>query len=168
VKTQAAPPTNILFNYAFSAPNPTIAAKTFLAFQNFGAKSAPPELGINVELGSGAFAFGGVYYGSKSQFTKVIKPLLDAVPQPPMSSSVKTYNWLGVVQQLAGTDGNLNTSTKSDISDTFYAKSLMVAEAAPLTETTLLSFFNYLYSTGKTTDTSWFILVGVTYLQPCF
>ena len=159
VKTQPAPSVNILFRYAFSPPNESIAVKTFLAYQTFGAKHAPPALGISVELGNGDFVISGVYYGSKSAFTAAIKPLLDTVPLPPTSSSVKTYDWLGVVEQLAGGDGNLNTSTKPDQPDTFYAKSLMVAEAEPLTEAALLSFFKYLFSAGKTTDTNWFILV---------
>jgi hypothetical protein len=161
VKTQSAPPTNILFNYAFSAPNSTIAAKTFLVFQKFGANNAPSQLGINVQLANGSFAFGGVYYGPQRQFENVIQPLLDAVPQPPINSSIKAYDWVGVLQQLGDDDGILNTNTKPDISDTFYAKSLMVAEDKPLTETALLSFFEYLYNDGTTTDTSWFTLVSV-------
>lgn len=43
-----------------------------------------------------------------------------------------------MLQKLTGGDGNLNTSTRADQSDTFYAKSLMVAEDAPLTEAALL------------------------------
>jgi len=164
VKTQPAPPENILFDYEFSPPNATIAAKTFLAFQNFGANHAPPALGIHPDLGASSFAFSGVYYGSKSEFLAVIKPLLDSVPEPPVSSSVNTYDWLQILGKLAGADGNLNTSTRPDRPDTFYAKSLMVAEDAPLTEAALLSFFNYLRSAGRTTDTSWFILVGAVFL----
>lgn len=160
MKTQSAPSQNVLFNYAFNLPNATIAAKTFLAFQNFGATKAPPALGIHPELGSGFFAISGVFYGSKSKFTGVIKPLLNSVPLPPSSSSIQTYDWLGILEQLAGSDGNLNTSTRADQSDTFYAKSLMVAEDKPLTEAALLSFFKYLYGPGLTTDTSWFILVS--------
>lgn len=105
----------------------------------------------------------GVYYGQKSDFAAVIKPLLDSVPQPPKSSSVKTYDWLGILKQLAGSDGSLNTTTKPDISDTFYAKSLMVAEDEHLTKAALTSFFNYLYGPGTKSDTSWFILVGPSY-----
>jgi len=114
VKTQPAPSKNVLFSYTFSLPNATIAAKTFLAFQNFGANDAPPALGINVELGNGDFTISGVYYGPKSELATVIQPLLDTVPEPPTSSSVKTYDWIGILQQLAGSDGNLNTSTKPD------------------------------------------------------
>jgi hypothetical protein len=138
-----------------------MAVKTFLAYQSYGANNAPPTLGMNVELDENFFSMTGVYYGQKSDFAAVIQPLLDAVPQPPKSTSVKTYDWLGILKQLAGSDGSLNTSTKADTSDTFYAKSLMVAEDEHLTETALKSFFNYLYGPGTTTDTSWFILVGI-------
>ena len=65
-----------------------------------------------------------------------------------------TYNWIQMLQKLTGGDGNLNTSTRADRSDTFYAKSLMVAEDAPLTKAALLFFFDYLSGPGKTTDTS--------------
>jgi hypothetical protein len=145
VKTQSAPASNVFFNYVFSPLNVTAAVETFLAYQNFGANKAPPTLGMYVVLGNGNFEMSGVFYGPISNFTAVIQPLLDAVPQQPKSKSVKTYDWLGVLQQLAGSDGSLNTSTKADISDTFDAKSLMVDEDAPLTKTALQSFFNYLY-----------------------
>jgi hypothetical protein len=159
VKTQSAPSSNVLFNYVFSPLNVTTAVETFLAYHHFGANNAPPTLGMNVELGNGDFEMSGVFYGPTSNFTAVIQPLLDAVPQQPKSMSVKTYDWLGILKQLAGSDGSLNTSAKADVSDTFYAKSLMVDEDAPLTKTALQSFFNYLYGPGTTTDTSWFILV---------
>lgn len=139
-----------------------MAVKTFLAFQNYGANNAPPQLGIHPELGDDYFAISGVYYGSQSSFTTAIQPLLNAVPQKASSSSIQTYDWLGILTQLAGTDGPLNTSTKADESDTFYAKSLMVDESAPLTEAALTSFFQYLYGPGKSTDTSWFILVSTS------
>lgn len=159
VKTQSAPLSNVFFNYVFSPLNITTAVETFLAYQNFGANNAPPTLGMNVELGNGDFEMSGVFYGPTSDFAAVIQPLLDAVPQQPKSKSVKTYDWLGILKQLAGSDGSLNTSTAADVSDTFYAKSLMVDEDTPLTKTALQSFFNYLYGPGTTTDMSWFILV---------
>ena len=159
VKTQSAPASNVFFNYVFSPLNATAAVETFLAYQNFGANNAPPTLGMDVVLGNGDFEVSGVFYGPTSDFTAVIQPLLDAVPQQPKSKSVNTYDWLGILKQLAGSDGSLNTSTKADVSDTFYAKSLMVDEDAPLTKTALQSFFNYLYGPGTTTDTSWFVEV---------
>ena len=114
---------------------------------------------MNVELGNGDFSVSGVYYGNKTQFNAAIKPFLTAVPKAPTSSSVKTYDWLGILTQLAGSDGPLNTSTKADESDTFYAKSLVVNEDAPLTKAALTSFFSYLEGAGARSDTSWFILV---------
>jgi len=156
VKTQAAPPENVFFIYTFSPPNSTIAVKTYLAFQSYGAKRAPPALGIRVRLANGVFAITGAYYGSQSKFAGVIQPLLDAMPLPPTSSTIQTYDWLGILGKFAG--GSLNTSATADGSDAFYAKSLMVPEAQPLTQTALLSLFQYLYSAGKTSDTSWFIL----------
>jgi hypothetical protein len=159
MKTQSAPASNVFFNYVFSPLNMTAAVKTFLTYQNFGANSAPPTLGMNVILGNGDFEMSGVFYGPTGNFTAVIQPLFDAVPQQPKSKSVNTYDWLGILKQLAGSDGSLNTSTKADVLDTFYAKSLMVDKDAPLTKTVLQSFFNYLYGPGTTTDMSWFILV---------
>lgn len=130
----------------------------FSAYQTWGANSAPKEIGIHIELDSGYFALSGVYYGSKTAFTAAITPLLNAMGKP-SSTSVKTYDWIGILTQLAGTDGPLNTSTKADESDTFYAKSLMVAEDALLSESTLENFFKYLYGPGVKADSSWFILV---------
>jgi hypothetical protein len=141
VKTQSAPSSNVFFNYVFSPLNVTMAVNTFLAYQNFGANNAPPTLGMNVELGKGDFEMSGVFYGPTSDFAAVIQPLLDAVPQQPKNMSVKTFDWLGILTQLAGSDGSLNTSAAADVSDTFYAKSLMVEEDVPLTKTALQSFF---------------------------
>jgi len=140
VKTQSALASNVLFNYVFSPLNITAAVETFLAYQNFGANNAPPTLGMNVVLGNGDFEMSGVFYGPTGDFTAVIQPLLDAVPQQPKSKSINTYDWLGILKQLAGSDGSLNTSTKADVadvSDTFYAKSLMIDEDAPLKKTAL-------------------------------
>ena len=141
------------------------SVQTFLAYQSFGAKSAPPQLGMSVDLGVGYFSVSGVYYGTKTEFDAVIKPFLAAVPKAPTSSKVTTYNWLGILTQLAGSDGSLNTSTKADESDTFYAKSLVVNEDAPLTEAALTSLFKYLQTPS---DTSWFILVRKFLLVPSF
>lgn len=141
----------------FDVSNSAIAVKTFLAYQSFGANSAPPQLGITVDLGVGYFSVSGVYYGTKTEFNGVIKPFLAAVPKAPTSSKVTTYDWLGILTQLAGSDGSLNTSTKADASDTFYAKSLVVNEDKPLTEAALTSLFGYLRARS---DTSWFILVN--------
>lgn len=158
VHTQPAPSSNILFDYNFNPSNTTAAANMFMAFQTWAANTAPPEIGAHVELGVGSFALSGVYYGTQSSFTSTITPLLNAMGQP-TSSSVQTYDWIGVLEQLGGGDGNLNTSTAPDISDTFYAKSLMVADDALLTESALVNFFQYLYGPGVQSDTSWFILV---------
>jgi hypothetical protein len=46
-----------------SAP---IAAKTFLAFQNFSANNTPSALGVEIELAAGSLAINGVCYGLKA------------------------------------------------------------------------------------------------------
>ncbi|KAF7970900.1 hypothetical protein HWV62_22660 [Athelia sp. TMB] len=160
VKTQPAPSSNILFEYTFNPATASAAAKMFAAYQTWGANTAPPQIGIHIELDAGYFALSGVYYGSKSAFTSAITPLLNAMGKP-ASTSVKTYDWIGILTQLAGSDGPLNTSTKADESDTFYAKSLMVAEDALLTDAALLNFMTYLYGPGVKADSSWFILADL-------
>ena len=112
VKTQSAPASNVFFNYVFSPLNVTAAVETFLAYQNFGANNAPPTLGMDVVLGNGDFEMSGVFYGPASDFTAVIQPLLDAVPQQPKSKSVNTYNWLGILKQLRAVMGALTPAQK--------------------------------------------------------
>ena len=112
VKTQSAPASNVFFNYVFSPLNVTAAVETFLAYQNFGANNAPPTLGMDVVLGNGDFEVSGVFYGPTSDFTAVIQPLLDAVPQQPKSKSVNTYNWLGILKQLRAVMGALTPAQK--------------------------------------------------------
>ncbi|KAF7970902.1 hypothetical protein HWV62_22664 [Athelia sp. TMB] len=160
VKTQPAPSSNIFFEYTFSPATASAAATLFAAYQAWGAHAAPPQIGINVQLGAGRFALSGVYYGAEAAFTSAITPLLNAMGKP-ASTSVKTYDWIGILTQLAGSDGPLNTSTKADESDTFYAKSLMVAEDAPLTNAALLSFMAYLRGPGAQAGPGWFILADL-------
>ena len=116
---------------------------------------------MDVELDNGNFSISGVYYGNETQFNAAIMPFLTAVPKAPTNSSVKTYDWPGILTHLAGSHGPLNTSTKADKFDTFYAKSLVVNEDAPLTRAALTSFFSYLEWAGAQSDTSWFILVTI-------
>ena len=119
-------------------------------------------MGLEVVLGAGSFALTGVYYGDESDLASVLQPFFDSIPVQPYSSSVQTYDWLGILQQLAGSGVDLNTTLAADTTDTFYAKSLMVPDTSPLTQEAILSFFQYLYDSGEDSDTAWFILVRIS------
>jgi hypothetical protein len=163
VNTHPAPSTNVVFNYTFgSSLTAENATDTFMAFQNFAKTNPSEKLGINVRLSNGSFSFYGVNYESNtSAFDQTIKPLLDGIPKGlNYTSTIGEYNWTEVLTILA--EGvQLNTSTQPDTFDTFYAKSLMITENDLLmVNSTIRSFFNYLYTNGSTTDTSWFVLVS--------
>ncbi|KAL0947269.1 hypothetical protein HGRIS_013391 [Hohenbuehelia grisea] len=155
-KTYPAPSSNIIFSYSYWSTPQATASSIFSAFQTFAQTSAPPTLGIQAILASAGapgqlyVSLTGVFYGTKSDFNNAINPLLTKIPKP-QGTSVVTYGWLDSLVQLGGQ--SLNTSTTPDGTDTFFAKSLMVPQEAPMTSAAIQSFFNYLGNQGTSSDT---------------
>lgn len=82
----------------------------------------------------------------------IIEPLTSALPSG-YTSSIKSYNWIDSLQQLAGSQ-KLNTTGQKNTRDDFYTKSLLTPAVAPLTTDVMTKFFNYLWNTK--TNNNWF------------
>ena len=120
-------------------------------FQTFVQSNIPPQFGAEINLGQGSapgtvqFSLVGGWYGPKNQLAGVLSPLLARLPKNPQVTLVPgTY--LNSVTFLAG--GSLNT-TKPDISDTFYAKSLTTPQNSPMLTRAMNAFINYLANEGQ-------------------
>lgn len=138
------------YNWAFDVDTATSALSDW---QDFTDSGIPKELGGEVVLTRGAtsgnvgFQFFGAYYGPVESFNATIAPYLTKLG-PHNSETVTSGNWLVGLEALVY--GNLNTSTAAQYTDTFYAKSVLTPEAAPMTRTAMNAFINYLATDGFT------------------
>ncbi|ORY84716.1 glucooligosaccharide oxidase [Leucosporidium creatinivorum] len=155
-RTYQRPSTVIVSTYSYPAGalSSTTAAQVFLAFQTFGKTKAPSALGLKINIFKGKSVLAGAsFQGSRAEYDQVIAPLLSSLPGG-YTSSVKTLDWIGSLKEVAGGQP-LSSQGASDYHDTFFAKSLMVPSATPLTQAALEAFFNYLWTTA--TSSNWFV-----------
>ncbi|KAF4566499.1 hypothetical protein EYR36_011930 [Pleurotus pulmonarius] len=165
VRTQSAPPSNIVFSYTYSV-NPSVASEILTSFQSFSQYSAPSELGLHLSVipsrqpGIITLSFIGIYMGSLAAFNTTISPLISSVAVSPQTMNVTQFEWIPSLVRKGGI-GTLDTSLRLDSSDTFFAKSLMVPHDAVLTPSAIRALFDYLGTEGVTTDTKWFVLADL-------
>lgn len=98
--------------------------------------------------------FTGAYYGDDSTgsvLNETLHPFLEVLP-PPIVSVFSAGSYIESVEALAGVDPAggqpLNTSSGSDVPETFYAKSLMTPEDAPMSAQAIDTFITYLAHEG--------------------
>ncbi|KAJ6489555.1 glucooligosaccharide oxidase [Mycena vitilis] len=157
-KTQQAPNTVIRFSYSFN--NPDLSAVQFAklvgSYQIWG-RGAPKELGIeaNVWEGGKVVELGGYYMGSLSDFGSIAASLLLATG-PPSSTYVQERSWVAALMEVEG-GSPLSTKGTPDTHDTFFAKSLVVPTASPLTDAALSALGTYFAETQVPNTLSWFI-----------
>ena len=151
VNTFSAPPSATVFEYTWNSLDGADAANGIAAFQTFVQSNIPPQFGAEINLGRGSapgtvyFSLVGGWYGPESELAGVLAPLLAQLPQNPQVTLVPgTY--LSSVAYLGG--GSLDT-TKPDITDTFYAKSLMTPQSSPMSAEAINAFINYLANEGQ-------------------
>ena len=154
--TFAAPSNAIIFHYEWQQIDYTAAADALGAFQDFVQTEIPAELGIEMIVGKGQ-SLGGVYlgleggwYGNPEVMNSTLQPFLNSLPTPSTISFLGNGSYIDSVSVLGG--GSLNTKSKPDINDTFYAKSLMTPEAQPLTSDARTAFMKYLATDGFQSD----------------
>lgn len=132
------------------------ASKSITAFQSFVQTNIPAQFGAEINLGKGStkgkvsFSLTGGWYGPASGLTGVLDPLLQQMPKGP-KITLKPGSYIDSVMYLAG--GSLDTTSKPDIHDTFYAKSLMTPESSPMPAAAINAFVTYLANTGFTSNT---------------
>ncbi|PPQ74929.1 hypothetical protein CVT26_011340 [Gymnopilus dilepis] len=162
-KTLPAPSSATIFEYYWDMSAAT-AASAFAAFQSFAVEpDLPQEFGAEIVLGAGSskgrvsFGITGGWYAAADRFHSVISPLLARLPKP-SSSTITPGSYINSVQ-LLGESGHLNTTGIPDSTDTFYAKSLMTPESAPMSNKSITAFMEYLANQGFGTNTNWFVEV---------
>ncbi|KAK4693129.1 hypothetical protein P7C71_g4214, partial [Lecanoromycetidae sp. Uapishka_2] len=156
-QTQPAP--SSIINWAYNIPitSSDAAASTFSHIQNFALNASVIDglTGFGVSPTASSFSISGTYRGDQATFTNEIAPeLLRGLPTP-SSQSVQSLNWISSLTNLWG--GPLaQPLTGYNAHDDFYAKSVLVPEASPLTMPALSSYFNYIATNGTQHPALWF------------
>ena len=156
VRTFPAPPTATIFSYnwQFTAQG---AADALAVYQDFVLNAPlPPTFGAEIVItrgnvqGNVSIGLAGGWYAPVDQLNATLGPFLAQMPVP-HSESFDTGDYLHSATNLAG--GSLNTMAQPDNTDTFYAKSLMTPEGAPMSAQALQAFMNVVANEGFTTET---------------
>ncbi|KAJ7071990.1 FAD-binding domain-containing protein [Mycena amicta] len=157
-KTHKAPASVVRFSYGFS--NPDLSSDHFAnvisAYQFWGA-SAPKEMGINANVGDSGrtVELGGYFMGNMDDFKRISSELL-SFTGPPNGSYVQVRSWIDALTEVNG-GTPLETKSKPDVHDTFYAKSLVTPADWPLTKASLSALAAHFSATQLPTSLSWFI-----------
>ncbi|KAK7039845.1 Glucooligosaccharide oxidase [Favolaschia claudopus] len=162
VQTFPAPPSVTLFEYLWTLPAQS-ASHALTSFQTFVLTDIPKELGATLLLTAGPtkgsinFAFTGAWYdGDAALLNSTLAPYLEGMP----SVEPVLYlpgSFIDSVAMLA-TPMPLDTSSGPDQQDTFYVKSLMTPDGAPMSNASITAFVSYLANEGFDSDTNWFVL----------
>ncbi|KAF7300268.1 Glucooligosaccharide oxidase [Mycena kentingensis (nom. inval.)] len=155
-----APPSVTIFNWNWQL-TAAQAADALGKFQQFSeSPSLPVEFGPEIVLtrghveGNVTFALAGAWHADPNLLNATVQPFLDAMP-PVNGVDFFHGNWIESAQNLGG---DLDVSAP-DGTDTFYAKSLITPEAAPMDENARKAFMNIVSTEGSTTNTSWFFQI---------
>ncbi|KAJ7100765.1 hypothetical protein B0H15DRAFT_919919 [Mycena belliarum] len=130
------------------------------AFQKFASTNIPPEFGAELVFGKGpssgkvSFGLTGAYYSNPTALNSILAPYLKALPKV-SSNTTMLGSYINSVAVLSGSP--LNTSTAPDGSDTFYTKSLMTPEGAPMSSAAITVFVTYMAKQGFSSKTDWFV-----------
>ncbi|KAJ7484155.1 glucooligosaccharide oxidase [Mycena latifolia] len=162
VQTFPAPPSATVFEYTWDSLDIPTASTGISAFQTFATTNLPPAFGAELVFGKGpssgkvSFGLTGAYYADPKALNAILAPYLKALPKP-TSNTTTPGPYINSVALLSGTP--LNSSTAPDGSDTFYTKSLMTPEGAPMSEAAIKAFVTYMAKQGFSSNTDWFVEV---------
>ncbi|KAH9480021.1 Chitooligosaccharide oxidase [Psilocybe cubensis] len=138
------------------------AADALGRFQTYAtSNNIPATFGPELTFSKGSaqgrvtFSLGGGFYGPASQLDAILSPFLSQMPASPGGGRT-TGSYINSVASLTG-GLPLNTASGPDRRDTFYAKSLMTPQSAPIADAARKAFFNYLANDGFNANTAWFV-----------
>ncbi|KAJ7761113.1 FAD-binding domain-containing protein [Mycena metata] len=157
-KTHEAPSSVVRYSLSFS--NPDLSADKFTqllnSYQSWG-RTAPKELGMeaNVFQGGRVVELGGYYMGSTADFKGIFNSLLRETG-PPNDTYVQERSWIAALVEVNG-GSPLSTKGQPDTHATFFAKSLVVPTASPLTNSSLSELAKSFAKTKIPSTLSWFI-----------
>ncbi|KAL8820944.1 MAG: hypothetical protein Q9223_000932 [Gallowayella weberi] len=147
------------FNWAYTFPiaNPNEAATTFSHIQAFALNASviDDKIGFGVSPSPSSIHISGTYRGEEAEFnTKVASELLRTLPTP-SNTSIKTFSWLDSLTDMKG-EPLPQPLSGYDAHDNFYAKSILVPETTPLTQSALLNYFTYITTASSKYPPLWF------------
>lgn len=152
-KTFDAPESNINFEYIMSSSDANQLAKQLGILQDFSKNTQPPELNMRLFVGRNQLM--GVYYGNRSEFDKVMSPLLKQLGIN-NGGTVSTKGWLDTLTNYAY--GQLQQPEVYTYQENFFAKSLM---PETLSQKALQGLADYYYSTARNIQRSWYLLIDL-------
>ena len=97
------------------------------------------------------FGLTGGWYAPADEFDDFIEPLLNTLP-PYSEKTITAGTYIKSVENLGGL-GRLNSTGVPDTHDTFYAKSIMTPEKAPMSINALNALTSYLGNQGFAANT---------------
>jgi hypothetical protein len=166
MQTQPAPASVVNFSYDFNGLFNNVATITafFTHMQNFALNASVVDAklgGLGMYMDGSGLSLSGVYLGSQATYQATVeKEMLRTLPAP-ASSSVQTLTWLNSLLALSGESTLTEPVTGYSAHDNFYAKSVTVPQASPLTAAALTSYFNYMIQKGPSAPTSWWSIVNL-------
>ncbi|KAK1225377.1 hypothetical protein PQX77_011687 [Marasmius sp. AFHP31] len=160
VETFPIPTYSIIFSYTWDLGIQT-ASQALLDFQSFVTTNTsdqlPPELGGGLTLSKGTTQgkigftlLGGWYSEQGTKLDEVLAPFLGKMPKPDNEARLGNGTYIDSVKELGG---GLDTSSKADTRDTFYARSLMTPVGEPLSGDAVGRFVRYLSEEGWRSNT---------------
>ena len=102
-----------------------------------------------LSLGSLSLELKGSWYGPSDQFNSSIKGLLKALPTN-SNASVQSVNYIQSLENYLGEDWHNNSASGFD---SFYIKSLLIPQSAPMTQEAVQAALVYLATFGSSSDT---------------
>ncbi|KAG8920485.1 hypothetical protein FRC02_000879 [Tulasnella sp. 418] len=162
--TLPAPTQNINWNIDYSSSlSKSKAVQAILALQTFAASNPSDKLSVVSPLSGDSsgisISFSGTFYGSEADFLKAITPFKNSLPSSPTPKL--TYkmasNW---IEGLKVVTGPLDTS-KPNIYDTFFAKSLFVSPDKLLTNSAVSAWVDYMMQKGSNTGLWWWVEIDM-------
>ncbi|KAL0574870.1 hypothetical protein V5O48_007097 [Marasmius crinis-equi] len=165
VETFPAPQHALIYSYTWSLAAEA-AGQALLDFQSFAliTPDLPPEYRSGLTWtksntsGEVLFNMAGGWYDEPHKLDGVLKPLLDKLPAPLVNERIGNGTWIDSVEGAAASfNDSLKDLSMHEIPDTFYSKSLMSPEGAPLTPAAANAFMRYLADNGSQTNVNWFV-----------
>jgi hypothetical protein len=153
-KTFDAPESNLVFEYYINSQNASQLASILSTLQDFTINTQPPELNMRLFVGRNQFT--GVYYGNRTEYDKLMTPLLTKLGVSTTSGSVSAKTWINTLTSFS--NGPLAQPDIYDYHENFYAKSLMPDY---LNDKSLKGLAEYYYSTARNIYRSWYLLIDM-------
>lgn len=151
-KTFDAPEGNLVFEYYINSKNSSQLVNILSVLQTFTRDTQPPELNMRLFVGRNQFT--GVYYGNRTEYDKLMSPLLTKLGVT--SGTVSSKSWMDTL--LSFSNGPLAQPDIYDYHENFYAKSLMPKF---LSEKALTGLADYYFSTASRLTRSWYLLIDM-------